>query len=489
MAGDWRGFALLDEAELLSGRLKDLLSSGQAYVRSQFGLDLGMKPELYPTWLMLTTAAVGVLLLLAVSWAAVCGGLMAGRRRRGCPVPRVGSEHPAKTLLTTKPAKPEEVKKRNQKKVREKKTQQPNGQPASVLQEEVKVLSKSPPPQTKTRKAPEVQAPPVLVKKAKKKAKTSVKVVHSVSTHDGKEPDDGAWETKVSNREKRQQRRKDKGPEALGGPQGADGARSHAEASLKVKKNRAESQRSRSSAKVDSSRAAALSTQGEVSSINGGGWNNFSMKIPAQVASMEANKWAPHYQTQPEAQAWTQESQAAWSGIDGQMKSDLSPVSFSMLRLNAADPLSKSMEMQWTSHADADDEWGGINGVAPVDPTSDWNAPVEHWGNYEEPPAGLKLVQLKEQPVPNKVSEDDKDCEDPAGGAAKSKKKRKKKKKTEDEATSEARVVNAVLKPQELPTAASKKPNPSASSPAQKPPEHVVEAAKPSHKKKVRRDA
>ncbi|XP_061904535.1 protein LYRIC-like isoform X2 [Entelurus aequoreus] len=475
MAGDWRGFALLEEAELFSGCLRDLLSSGQTYVRSQFGLDLGLKPEQYPTWLMLTTAVVALLFLLAGSWAAVCGALLAGRRRPGCRVPHVGCEPSAKAPLTTKPAKPEEVKKRNQNKVRDKKTQQPNGQPASMLPEEVKVLGvlSKPPPQSKTQKAPEVQAPAVLVKKNKKKAKTSVKATHNVSTYDCKELCDDTWETKVSNREKRQQRRKNKGPESLGGTEGADAAKGHVEAALKVKKNRAvsESQRLRAAAKVDSPRAVGLSTRREVSSVNGGGWNNFSMKIPTQVSSIEASKFAADYQTQPEAQSWTQESQVAWSSIDVQRKSDLNPISFSMLRLN---PAAKSMELQWTSHADADDEWGDINGVTPVDSTSDWNAPVEHWGNYEEPPVTVTVVQRKDKTILKKVSED-KDCEDPAGVAVKSKKKRKKKKRLEEEAASEAQVVNAVLKPQQLPALASKKPSPNSLS--QKRTEQLAEAS------------
>lgn len=107
----------MEEAELLSGRLKDLLSSGQAYVRSHLGLDLGLAPELYPTWLMLATAGMGALLLLAVSWAAICGGGCRSKRsirvvtRSGPPV--------AKTPVT-KTVKPEETKKRNAKKAGEK---------------------------------------------------------------------------------------------------------------------------------------------------------------------------------------------------------------------------------------------------------------------------------------------------------------------------------------------------------------------------------
>lgn len=81
MAGDLRAFAL-EEAELLSSRLKELLSSGQGYVQTRLGVDLGLKPELYPTWAVLSTAVLGLLLLLSVSWAAVRGGLLAGKKRR-----------------------------------------------------------------------------------------------------------------------------------------------------------------------------------------------------------------------------------------------------------------------------------------------------------------------------------------------------------------------------------------------------------------------
>lgn len=53
----------------------------------------------------------------------------------------------------------------------------------------------------------------------------------------------GAWETKVSNREKKQQRRKDKGPEDSGGPGGVEAPKTHVEAPVasvttNTKKNR-----------------------------------------------------------------------------------------------------------------------------------------------------------------------------------------------------------------------------------------------------------
>lgn len=496
MAGDLRGFAL-EKAELLSGRLKEALTSGQGYVRAQFGIDLGLKPELYPTWVILSTAAAGLLLLLALSWAAVCGGLLAGKKR-GSPVTRGGCE-PDKAGFA-KIAKPEEQqqKKKSKKKPTEKKAQS-NGQPVTVAQDEVKVtevtVSKLA-PQIKAEKVHEVQAP-VQVKKNKKKAKAEVKPVQHVSTIEGKEPDDGAWETKVSNREKKQQRRKDKGSEDSGSPGGVEALKSNVEAPVatlpnNTKKNRGnhESLHSRNAGKADAANAAAPSNWREEPSVNGGGWTDISGKIPGQMGPMEGTKWSgmstgAHYRAPPKRQSWAQAPQA-WTGLDGRMKTDLNPVTFSMLGRNTTDPISNSMELQWTSQPEVDDQWTGSNGMAAADPSSDWNAPLEHWGNYEEPPLLVTPAPpSKEQPVPSKLSEDDKDPDDPNGGEAKSKKKRKKKKKTDEAAASEAQPASAA--PPELPALASKKPNPSISS-SQKKSEQVAEPPKPSQKKKVRRE-
>ncbi|XP_070778342.1 metadherin a [Enoplosus armatus] len=491
MAGDFQGFAL-EKAELLSSRLKEVLSSGQGYVQAQFGVDLGLKPELYPTWVILSTAAVGLLLLLCLSWAAVCGGLLVGKKR-GSPVTQ-GSGEPNKANVA-KAAKPEEQKKRNKKKTLEKKTQS-NGQPVAVAQEEVKMtetVSKRA-PQIRTEKVHEVQAS-VQVKKSKKKTKTDVKPVQHVSTNDGKEPDDGAWETKVSNREKKQQRRKDKGPEDSGSPGGVESPKTNVEAPVataptNTKKNRGnhESLHSRTTGKAGAASGAVSSSWREEPSVNGGAWS---------MGTMEGTKWsaittATHHRAPPKRQSWAQETPAAWSGIDGRIKTDLNPVSFSMLGPNTTDPISNSIEMRWASHLDVDDEWSGSNGMTAVDPSSDWNAPVEHWGNYEEPPVLVTPAPpVKEQPVHNKVSEDEKDTEDPSGGAAKSKRKRKKKKKTEEEAASEAQMANTAplvnTEPKEPPVLASKKPNPNISS-SQKKSEQIVEPPKPSQKKKVRRE-
>lgn len=505
MAGDLQGFAL-EKAELLSSRLKELMSSGQGFVRAQFGLDLGLKPELYPTWVILSSVALGLgLLLLGLFWAALCGGQLAGKKR-GCPVTQSSFEPAASAAKANvaKTTKPEEPKKKNKKKPPEKKTQS-NGQPVTVAQEEVKVtevVSKRAPP-VKTEKAPEVQAP-AQAKKNRKKAKADVKPVQHVSTTDGKEADDGAWETKVSNREKRQQRRKDKGSEDSGSPGGVEAPKTHAEppvVAVPSKKNKGnhEAVRSKATGKGDAASGAVSPSWREEPSVNGGGWTDMSVKIPGQSGAMEGNKWstiptAKHRRAQPEPQRWGQDSQAAWSGIDGRIKSDLNRASFSVPGLNTADPVSNSVEPKWVSRRNVDDEWSGFNGTAAADPSSDWNAPAEHWGNYEEPPVLVAPAPLKkEQPVTNKASEDEKDGEDPSGGAAKSKKRRKKKKKTEEEAASDAQTANtaapikAAPKPQELPAPPSKKQNSSISS-SQKKPEQAVEPPKPSQKKKVRRE-
>ncbi|KAM3596767.1 uncharacterized protein V6R79_020353 [Siganus canaliculatus] len=494
MAGDFQGL-VLEKAELLSSRLKEALSSCQGYVKAQFGVDLGLKPELYPTWVILSTAAVGLLLLLCLSWAAVCGGLLGGKKR-GSPVIRSSCE--SDKAISVKAVKQEEPKKRSKKKALEKKAQS-NGQPVAVTQEEVKTTEavSKPALQIKPEKVHEVQVPvqaPVQVKKSKKKNKTDVKPVQHVSTNEGKEPDDGAWETKVSHREKKQQRRKEKGSEDSGSPGGVEVSKTRVEAtattaptSAKKSKGNHDAHQSGTTGKGDAASGVVSSSWRQETSVSGGGWTDMSLKM----ATAEKTNWstihtATHYSAPPKHQSWAQETPAAWSAIDGRMKTDRNPVTpmtFSMLGGNTTDLISNSMELQWTSQPDADDEWSGSNGMATVDPSSDWNAPVEHWGNYEEvvvTPVGLP----KEPPVPNKTSEDEKDIDESSSGAAKSKKKKKKKKKLEEGVEPEAKVSTV---PKEVSVQASKKQSPSMSF-SQKKYEQSLEPSKPSQKKKAQRE-
>ncbi|KAM6958750.1 metadherin a [Aplochiton taeniatus] len=502
MATDWQSLAL-DQAELLSTRLKDLISYGQGYIRSQFGIEVGLTPELYPTWAVLSTAIIGLLVVLVLSWAVLCGGL--GGKKRGAFVNPVNNE-PLKAPLT-KVVKPEEFKNKKNKKKSEKKAEH-NGRPLPVPQEEVKVKETSTPsPEVKHDK---VQAP-VQVKNKKKKVKPEVKTSKNTSAStDGKEPEDGAWETKVSNREKKQQRRKDKGPEGSGSPGGMETPISRVElpavpAPVNPKKTR-EPLHSRASGKGDAVTKTVSSSWREEPPVNGGGrWAEVPLKHSGQISSLEGDKWpamptTPRQRAQPES--WVQETQGKTRGMDGRIKTELNPVSFSIQGSNTAEPVSCPVDQQWDSHAPVEDDWSGVclydervkcdvqlgcvlYGLAAADPSSDWNAPVVPWVNSEEPPLVMATIPPppNEQPAPQPGKLSDEENEDPAGeGAAKSKKKKKKKKKPEEEGAS------APVRTDEHTPAVVSAKQPSNVPFSQKKSEQVVEPAKPSQKKKVRRE-
>lgn len=116
MAGEFQGFTL-EKAEQFSGRLREVLSSGQAYILTRFGVDLGLDPDLYPTWIVLSATAVVLLLLLAVSWAAVRGAPLLGKTPTSRTDPR--SCEPDKAGVA-KPVRADEPRKRNKKKPPEK---------------------------------------------------------------------------------------------------------------------------------------------------------------------------------------------------------------------------------------------------------------------------------------------------------------------------------------------------------------------------------
>ncbi len=118
MEQDWRVLAT-QRAEYMSGRIRGLLSSGLDFLRAELGLDLGIKPEQYPSWLILSAALIGLTALLLI---AACGR----RKRRVAPVPVSPStavvEAPIKAAVPPKAVKtePSEPKKRNKKKAAEK---------------------------------------------------------------------------------------------------------------------------------------------------------------------------------------------------------------------------------------------------------------------------------------------------------------------------------------------------------------------------------
>lgn len=463
MATDWQAVAS-EQAELISSRLRELLSSGQGYIRSQFGIELGLQPELYPSWAVISAALLGLLLL---SWAVVSSGW-----KKRSPSGTQGGE-PQTTAPVTKSFKSEEQKKRNKKKPITKKAQS-NGHADNVSApaEEVRApdeISKPSPPL-----APEIAHE--KVKKNKKKPKAEVKSSQSVA--DGKEPDDGAWETKVSNREKKQQRRKDKVPDASASPDGAtpsnQGNQPVVSAPTPPRKNR-EALSSHNNGKGEPVLAPGSSGWRQEPSVNGGGWANVSMNLPAQMSALEGEKWpamptVPRHRT-PDPPSWGQDTEGTLSGMYGGIKTDINSVTFSVLGMNNTTVAeSPPADLAWEGHpaVAVDDEWSGFNGLSE-DPSSDWSAPTELWGNYEAPPPIEDLPP--ETPALNTAKVSDEERQD-AGGVAKSKRKKKKKKAEEESTAGQVSTANTELEPTILPEKC----------------EQTAEAPKPGQKKKVRRE-
>ncbi|KAJ8273256.1 hypothetical protein GJAV_G00099470 [Gymnothorax javanicus] len=423
MAESWQE-VVIQQAESVSSRLRELLSSGVGLLRSELGVDLGLKPELYPSWVILLTAGIGFLVVVFV-WAAACNGSHSGKNRGA----RVSEESSTKDLVT-KAVKTEDQKKRNRKKPVEKKTQ-PNGRTLPELHETDMVNEEmSKPSRPINEKA----------KKTKKKSKSEVKHVLT-SSPDGKEPDEGAWETKVSNREKRQQRRKDKPPgDESGSPGGLDPAvRASMEqpaivAPAGLRKTRGEPSHVKHG-KGDSVMTQASVNWSETPEVNGGSWADMPVKLPAQMSSLDGEKWPNILKDAP--LTWGQETAGSWSGFDGRVK-DLNPIPLPALGLNISggEPVSQAaadIKCLYPPEPAVDDEWSGLNGMGGVDPSSDWNAPSELWGNYEEPQLVSATPQMDSTPEAKASDDDEKEKEEASSAAgAKSKKKKKKKKKPED---------------------------------------------------------
>ncbi|KAK6328017.1 hypothetical protein J4Q44_G00036630 [Coregonus suidteri] len=263
MATGWQALAI-EQAELISSRLRELLSSGEGYIRSEFGVELGLTPELYPLWVILSAAVV----VLVLPWAAVCGGLFGGKKL-GAPVTQDSGD--SLKGQVNKIVKPEAQKKKTKKKCTEKKSQY-NGRTVSEPQEEEREGITQP-----------------EVKKTKKKAKPEVKPAERVSAGDGKEPDDGAWQTKVSNRERRKQKRKEKGPDGSGSTEGVTHHQvEQPPLTAQVRRKNREPLRTR---KGDSIMTPVSSSCREEPSVNGGGWTDIATKLPAHLSSSDGEKW------------------------------------------------------------------------------------------------------------------------------------------------------------------------------------------------------
>ncbi|XP_014643564.1 PREDICTED: protein LYRIC isoform X4 [Ceratotherium simum simum] len=409
---------LAQRAEEASARLREMLSVGLGFLRTELGLDLGLEPKRYPGWVILVgTAALGLLLLflLGYGWAAACAG--ARKKRRSPPRKREeAAAAPAAApddLAQLKNLRSEEQKKKNRKKLPEK--PKPNGRTVEVAEEEVVRT-----PQGVTAKQPlETDKKNEKSKKNKKKSKSDAKAVQNSSRHDGKEVDEGAWETKISHREKRQQRKRDKVQTDSGS---LDSTIPGIENTITVtteqlttasfpvgsKKNKGDShlnvQVSNFKSGKGDSTLQVSSGLNENLTVNGGGWNEKPIKLSSQISAGE-EKWNS---VSPTSAGKRKTEPSAWGQDTGDANAN-----------------GKDWGRSWSDRS----IFSGIDGLSSADPSSDWNAPAEEWGNWVDEERASLLKSQEPVPDDQKVSDDDKEKGEGALPTGKSKKKKKKKKK------------------------------------------------------------
>ncbi|XP_065485351.1 protein LYRIC [Caloenas nicobarica] len=505
-AGSWQETAA-QQAEEAAARVRDVLSGGLGLLRAELGLELGLDPQGLPTWLALVVPAALGLALLGLLLAVACGGGLRKKPARGA-AERKGDEAVGAGLTAGggqgKAAGPgpgqlhlkgDEQKKRNKKKLPEK-TARPNGRSfLDVSEDEV----------IQTVRKENIKQPVDTEKKnekskKKKKSKGDAKTIQDTSRLDGKEVDEGAWETKISNREKRQQRKRDKVLTDSGsGESNLQGVENTVTASIEqlmptpslpvvLRKNKGDALlnaqvSSSKPAKGESSIPQVSSGLSESHTVNGGSWNEKSVKISSQI-SVGEEKWTSVHSAaagkrKPETSAWGQDTGdangngkdwgvslvgrpwkerslftpiAAWN-VDGRINtSEQNSTSFSSFGLTPGVSGSNSesvsqagtSDFQWDlSHAQppVDDEWSGLNGLSSADPSSDWNAPAEEWGNWVDEEKAASVPQPEDIPDVQKASDNEREKAEPvlqSSTSGKSKKKKKKKKKQGEEANSPA---------------------------------------------------
>ncbi|XP_014056771.1 protein LYRIC isoform X1 [Salmo salar] len=419
MAENWQD-ATSQQVKLIAGRLNELLSTGLDLLHSELGVDFGVKPEI-PPWLIFLAACIGLVLMVAM-WASACRGLLK-KRPTIIEVETVESTK----LAPIKVAKAEEPKKKKRKPTEKK--SQPNGSVVAELQEEVRATEEDNlpvvphhSPQIKTEKASEV-------KKTKKKPKQAVKEAKTASSH-GKESEEvsGTWETKISNKEKREQRRKDKTTgDGSGSPGGVDplhstpptestkaSPKAAAPGSCSEKKEKKKGESSKTKAEKADAAVAEVRPQAissEEAPVVTGERPDLAVtaqEAPALTIVPDEGHWTTSESNQDTA-VWGQETEEPQLLCPSQPKPQV------------------------------EDESSGLNGEGSADAAdggSAWNNPGEGWGNYGELPAPVGAAL--EEPLPEtvkQVSDEERETAEPAAdGTGKSKKKKKKKKKPAEDA-------------------------------------------------------
>lgn len=101
--------AAAEQVKLLTDHLNEMLSKALKLLHSELGVDLGLKPEAIPPWVILSAACTGLLLMLAL-WASLCCSVFK-KRQSVSGADDVVEEKPG----VAKPVKSEEPKKRKKK--------------------------------------------------------------------------------------------------------------------------------------------------------------------------------------------------------------------------------------------------------------------------------------------------------------------------------------------------------------------------------------
>ncbi|XP_048795957.1 protein LYRIC isoform X2 [Lagopus muta] len=471
-AGGWQE-AAAQQAEQTAARVRDVLSGGLGLLRTELGLELGLDPQGLPTWLALALPAVLGLALLGLLLAAACGGGLRKKAARSA-AERKGDEAVALTASggpgrAAGPGpgllKGEEQKKRNKKKLQEK-AARPNGRSFLDVSEDEVIQ----PVRKENTKQPSDAEKKNEKSKKKKKSKGDAKTAPDSSRLDGKEADEGTWETKISNREKRQQRKRDKVMTDGGsGESNLQGTENTAAVSIEqlmpppslpvgLRKSKGDTLlnvqvSSSKPSKGESSVPQVSPGLNESHTVNGGSWNEKPVKISTQIGVGE-EKWTPVSSAtagkrKTETSAWAQDAaDANGNGKDWGVtlvsrpwkeRSLFTPIGSNSESVSQAGTSDFPWDLSHTQPP-VDDEWSGLNGLSSADPSSDWNAPAEEWGNWvdEEKVASVPQPEEALSDVQKALGNEREKAEPvlQSSTSGKSKKKKKKKKKHGEEANS-----------------------------------------------------
>uniref|UniRef100_A0A8D2QGY5 Metadherin n=1 Tax=Zonotrichia albicollis TaxID=44394 RepID=A0A8D2QGY5_ZONAL len=248
----------------------------------------------------------------------------------------------------------------------------------------------------------------------------------------------GAWETKISNREKRQQRKRDKVLTDSGsGESNLQGIENTVTVSIEqlmptpslpvgLRKNKGDSLlnaqiNSSKPAKGESSIPQVSPGLSESHTVNGGSWNEKPVKISSQIGVGE-EKWT----SVPSTAAGKRKTETlAWGQDTGDANG------------NGKDWGVSLVGRPWKERS----LFTPIDGLSSADPSSDWNAPAEEWGNWVDEEKVAAVPQREERSDTQKISDNDREKAESilqSSTSGKSKKKKKKKKKQGEDANSPA---------------------------------------------------